>query len=54
MLAYFKKNYRMSYDPLTVFESIIGDEPDWVPEKLMSENFNLDAFIEEERKVKYE
>lgn len=54
MLAYFKKNYRMSYDPTTVFESIIGDEPDWVPEKLMSDNFDLDAFIEEERKVKYE
>ncbi|KKK89144.1 hypothetical protein LCGC14_2736050, partial [marine sediment metagenome] len=29
MLAYFKKNYRMSYDSATVFESIIGEEPDW-------------------------
>jgi serine/threonine-protein kinase RIO1 len=54
ILAYFKKNYRMSYDPVTVFETICGDEPDWIPEKLMSENFDLDAFIVEERKVRYE
>ncbi|MFV2013915.1 MAG: RIO1 family regulatory kinase/ATPase, partial [Candidatus Heimdallarchaeota archaeon] len=54
ILIYFKKNYRMSYDPVVVFGSIIGDDPDWIPQELMSENFDLDKYLIEEKRMRYE
>lgn len=44
VLDYFKKTYRISYDPEKVYQQIAGKLEDTSPDRLMNENFDIDNF----------
>ncbi|MDH5402032.1 MAG: hypothetical protein OEY49_06040 [Candidatus Heimdallarchaeota archaeon] len=55
ILNHFEKKYRVSYDPDEVFDAIAKTEnQDWIPTDLLSENIDLDAYIEEQKKVRFD
>ncbi len=54
IINYFRRTYRISYDIASVFGTMI-DEPveDWIPEGMMSESFDVDAYVKLQKRVDY-
>jgi RIO kinase 1 len=52
LIGYFTQRYRVGYNVDEVF-SIMVEDPveDWIPDTLMGENFDLNAYIRQEKKV---
>jgi RIO kinase 1 len=51
ILEYFQKTYRISYDPVVVFNEIAGDIDDWSADELMSEYVDPDALQQEIKRL---
>ena len=54
IINYFQRTYRIAYDIGTVFELMIDDPvEDWIPEGMMSESFDVDAYVKMQKRVDY-